>query len=215
MVFKKILEKFKKMYDIWQYGFDHEYKIHKDGVYDTFNKGIFSYHNPATGMTARDRVRGGWPVDQGLEEDFEPDPNNETPNYEVRRYLKWQYLTIREKKSLDPQLFREFFHPSRPPVITTGLSPHFEKPRWQQQQLALYNRWLYQGVPPKPGNAYHMHDCPHKDHAEDFYWPGVTYDEVKQMLHRARYMESRAGRRDAKKAYDVHHREKELKAPPV
>ncbi|ETO28491.1 hypothetical protein RFI_08641 [Reticulomyxa filosa] len=77
-------------------GFDHDYKIYKDGVYDSWNKSVFSYHHPATGVTARERAKGGWPIDYGLEEQFEPDPNNELPNYEVRRYRKWQYLTIRE-----------------------------------------------------------------------------------------------------------------------
>lgn len=84
-----------------------------------------------------------------------------------------------------------------------------------QQQLVLYNRWQLQGVPPKPGNPFHMHDAPHKDNATDWYWPYATYDEFMSAMRKARYRRSKAGQRDAKKELDIKWRDAELNAPQV
>ena len=84
-----------------------------------------------------------------------------------------------------------------------------------QQQLVLCHRWQLQGVPPKPGNPFHMHDAPHKDHAQDWYWPYATYDEFMVALNKARYMDSKSGQRDKQKDLEQKMRDAELNAPQV
>lgn len=71
------------------------------------------------------------------------------------------------------------------------------------------------GIPPKPGNAFHMHNCPHKDNAEDWYWPFATYDEFMVALNKARYLKSKSGQKEHKKAHDIRMRRETLNAPQV
>ena len=86
--------------------------------------GIFSFHQIGGGEPARERVQGGWSIDWTLHEDMEPDAEHAAiDSFDVRKYTKWQYMTIREKKSIDPSVFRDWFHPTRPPVITLGIGP--------------------------------------------------------------------------------------------
>lgn len=85
---------------------------------------IFSFHQIGGGEPARERVQGGWSIDWTLHEEFEPDAEHSAiDSYDVRKYTKWQYMTIREKKSIDPSVFRDWYHPTRPPVITLGIGP--------------------------------------------------------------------------------------------
>ena len=72
-----------------------------------------------------------------------------------------------------------------------------------------------QGVPPKPGAPYHMHNLRHGDHAEDFYWPYATYDEFMVALNKARYLKSRSGQRNNKKRHEQRMRKQEMDAPQV
>ena len=85
---------------------------------------IFSFHQIGGGESAREHVQGGWSIDWTLHEEYEPDAaHSAVDSYDVRKYTKWQYMTIREKKSIDPSVFRDWYHPTRPPVITLGIGP--------------------------------------------------------------------------------------------
>ena len=90
-----------------------------------------------------------------------------------------------------------------------------EKRPWEQQQLVLFRRWGMQGVPCKPGTAYHMHNLRHGDHAEDWYWPYANYDEFMVALNKARYLKSRSGQRQHKKHHEQRMRRQEMEAPQV
>eukprot|EP01083_Nonionella_stella_P002760 7919_1 len=211
----------KYYYELWKYGFDHPYRIYNPeglstGVTDVMGSGAFSFHNIGGGESAREHVTGGWSIDWTLHEEYEPDAEHSAvDSYDVRKYTKWQYMTIREKKSIDPSVFRDWYHPTRPPVITTGIGPQQEKRCWEQQQLVLYRRWAMQGLPPKPGQAYHMHNLRHGDHGEDWYWPYANYDEFMVALNKARYLKSRSGQRQHKKHHEQRMRRQEMNAPQV
>lgn len=117
-----------RWYNIWKYGLNFEYQIRNEdgtfvGVTDTMNSHIFSFHLIGGGETARQHMDGGWSIDWTLHQEYEPDPDHSIDSFDVRRYTKWQYMTIREKKSVDPSVFRDWFHPTRPPVIQCGQPP--------------------------------------------------------------------------------------------
>ena len=86
----------KRIYEIWKYGFDYHYQIPEEGITDTMGSHIYSFHHIGGGESARQHTKGGWSIDWTIEEENEPDPLYGVQTMDVRRYTKWQYMTLRE-----------------------------------------------------------------------------------------------------------------------
>lgn len=89
--------KAKRFYEMWKYGMDYHYQIPEEGITDTMGSHIYSFHHIGGGESARARLGGGFELDWTIDEDDEPTHEGTgVITMDVRRYTKWQYMTMRE-----------------------------------------------------------------------------------------------------------------------